>query len=171
MCISFYFDCDGIDIHYICHIMWNIYPENFDCWWENILQMNNIYVTPDYRFLGIAWPSPVTVDLLLCTMKLLLWSYVCWKMFEDLPEPFFWSGLSFLPFLTIFNSTTLCTDMGFYICDVCCVNGKVLVGESGFIKQHAVYSVQPVADRQGPATLSTCAIISANCLFLFYFNI
>lgn len=25
----------------------------------------------DYRFLGIAWPSPVTVDLLLCNMKLL----------------------------------------------------------------------------------------------------
>lgn len=25
----------------------------------------------DYRLLGIAWPSPVTVDLLLCNMKLL----------------------------------------------------------------------------------------------------
>lgn len=43
--------------------------------------------------------------------------------------------------------------MGFYICDVCCVNGKVLVGEPGFIKQHAVYPVQPVSDRQGMAPL------------------
>lgn len=25
----------------------------------------------DYRFLGIAWPSPVTVDFLLCNMKLI----------------------------------------------------------------------------------------------------
>lgn len=29
--------------------------------------------------------------------------------------------------------------MGFYICNVCCVNGKVLVGESGFIKWSAVH--------------------------------
>lgn len=38
---------------------------------KNILQIINIYVIMDYRFLGIAWPSPVTVDLLLCNMKLL----------------------------------------------------------------------------------------------------
>ena len=30
---------------------------------------------------------------------------------------------------------------------------EVLVGESGLIKQHAVYPVQPVADRQGMASL------------------
>lgn len=33
----------------------------------------------------------------------------------------------------------LCTVMGFYICNVCCVNGKVLVDESGLIEQIAVY--------------------------------
>lgn len=64
-------------------------------------------------------------------------------------NPSFEADFVLLPFLTMFNSTTLCTDMGFYICDVCCVNGKVLVGESGFMKQHAVYPVQPVADRHG----------------------
>lgn len=43
----------------------------------------------EYRFLGIAWPSPVTVDLLLCNMKLQYEAMsteasVC---FEELPGP------------------------------------------------------------------------------------
>lgn len=43
----------------------------------------------EYRFLGIAWPSPVTVDLLLCNMKLPYEAMsteasVC---FEELPGP------------------------------------------------------------------------------------
>lgn len=38
--------------------------------------------------------------------------------------------LFFLPSLHIFNSK-LCTDLTFYICSVFCVNGKVLVDESG----------------------------------------
>lgn len=33
----------------------------------------------DIRFLGIAWPSPVTVDLLLCNLKL--------NIFEEIPGP------------------------------------------------------------------------------------
>lgn len=90
----------------------------------------------EYRFLGIAWPSPVTVDLLLCNMKLQYEAMsteasVC---FEELPGPSIEKKkktLCFLPSTHIFNST-LCTDMGFYICNVCCVNGKVLVDESGF---------------------------------------
>lgn len=77
----------------------------------------------------------------------------------------------FLPLLNIFDSTTLCTDMSFYICDVCCVNWKVLVDESGFLKQHAVYPVQPVAEGQGPAPLSTWLSSSAaGCLLLFSFS-
>lgn len=43
--------------------------------------------------------------------------------------------------------------MGFSICNVYCVNGKVLVDESGFIKQHAVYPVQLDAEGQGTAPL------------------
>lgn len=92
----------------------------------------------DYRFLGIAWPSPVTVDLLLCNMKLpyeatSTEASVC---FEELPGHSIGEKkkkiLVLFPLrIYIFNST-LCTDMGFYICNVCCVNGKVLVGESGF---------------------------------------
>lgn len=95
----------------------------------------------DYRFLGIAWPSPVTVGLLLCNMKLLYeaMSTEASIFFEELPGPFIQKELCFLPSLHIFNSTKLCTDMGFYICNVCCVNGKVLVDESGFIKQIAVH--------------------------------
>lgn len=77
----------------------------------------------------------------------------------------------FLPLLNIFDSTTLCTDMSLYICDVCCVNWKVLVDESGFLKQHAVYPVQPVAEGQGPEPLSTWLSSSAaGCLLLFSFS-
>lgn len=44
----------------------------------------------DYRFLGIAWPSPVTVGLLLCNMKLLYeaMSTEASIFFEELPGPF-----------------------------------------------------------------------------------
>lgn len=72
--------------------------------------------------MGIAWPSPVTVDLLLCNMKLLYeaMSTDTSKMFEDLPEPF----SCFVPFLHTFNSAKRCTDMGFYISNVRRVNGK-----------------------------------------------
>ncbi len=78
-----------------------------------------------------------------------LWQWICccviWNyylkicllkpqyFFEELPGPFIQKELLFFPSLHIFNSTKLCTDMGFYICNVCCVNGKVLVDESGFI--------------------------------------
>ena len=37
----------------------------------------------------------------------------------------------FLPSLNLSNLTELCTDMGFYICNVCCVNGNVLLDELG----------------------------------------
>ena len=38
-------------------------------------------------------------------------------------DPSFENNFCFLPSLHIFNSTKLCTDMGIYICNVCCVNG------------------------------------------------
>lgn len=79
----------------------------------------------DSRFLGIAWPSPVTVDLLLCYMKLYeAMSTETSIFFEELPAPIIQKELCFLPSLHIFNSTKLCTDMGFYICSVCRENGK-----------------------------------------------
>lgn len=78
----------------------------------------------DSRFLGIAWPSPVTVDLLLCYMKLLYEAMSTETFFEELPASFIQKERCFLPTLHIFNSTKLCTDMGFYICSVCRENGK-----------------------------------------------
>lgn len=55
----------------------------------------------DNRFLGIAWPSPVTVDLLLCNMKLLYedMSTETSIFFEELSGPFIQKELffSFLP--------------------------------------------------------------------------
>lgn len=75
-----------------------------------------------------------------------LWQWICccviWNyymkicllkpqyFFEELPGPFIRKELCFLPSLHIFNSTKLCTDMGFYICNVCCVNGSI----SGWIR-------------------------------------
>lgn len=80
----------------------------------------------DYRFLGIAWPSPVTVDLLLCNMKLLyedMSTETSIFFLRNYLDPSFKNNFCFLPSLHIFNSTKLCTDMGIYICNVCCVNG------------------------------------------------
>lgn len=51
--------------------------------------------------------------------------------FDELSGHFIQNEHCFLPYLHLFNSTKLCTDMGFYICNVCCVNGNVLVDESG----------------------------------------
>lgn len=54
----------------------------------------------DFRFLGIAWPSPVTVDLLLCNMNL-LYEHMSTEtsifIFEELSEPF---SQTLLPFLS-----------------------------------------------------------------------
>lgn len=47
--------------------------------------------------MGIAWPSPVTVDLLLCNMKLLYedMSTETSMFFEELPGPFIQKELCF----------------------------------------------------------------------------
>lgn len=61
----------------------------------------------DNRFLGIAWPSPVTVDLLLCHMKLLYkdMSTETSIFFEEPCGPFIQKRTLFFPFssLHIFN--------------------------------------------------------------------
>lgn len=56
----------------------------------------------DYRFLGIAWPSPVTVDLLLCTLRLL---------YENVSTET--SKNFFSPSLHIFKSTKTMYRYGF----------------------------------------------------------
>lgn len=53
-------------------------------------------------------------------------------------DPSFKKNFVLFP-LCIYLIQQLCTVMGFYICNVCCVNGKVLVDESGLIKQIAVH--------------------------------
>lgn len=62
----------------------------------------------DYRFLGIAWPSPVTVDLLLCNMKLLYEDMstetcsVLGLFFEEQPGPFIKRKRTMICFLSAF---------------------------------------------------------------------
>lgn len=79
--------------------------------------------------------------------------------------------LCFLPSTHIFNST-LCTDMGFYICNVCCVNGKSISGRIRF-SINQIHLDQLVAEGrhiQLQACQIGCTLTIAACfclLFLF----